>query len=139
MGKFADAIAQIQVIALAVEGIEAAPSAPIEASIEYPIAITYPGTGTFHVEAAAQAKDLHGIICDVMLGGSMLQKTVTSAITILEAFQQALQNDPYLNQKAVIIFTEGITYEFGRIEWANQDHIGFRFTIPVKIRQAVST
>lgn len=141
MTLFDDVIARIQTIALAVEGIEAAPDEPTEATMKYPIAITYPGSGTLHLEGAAQARDLHNIICDVMLGGTMLNKTVASAKTILIAFKNGLQDDPYLTTKGVINFGEGagISYEFGRIEWANQGHIGFRFTIPVKIRQAVST
>lgn len=128
------AITQLQTHALAA-GASEAPIDPPEGNAGFPFSVCYPSTGTIRLEGANTRRDLHSLFLDFHLSRQNLPTDVEAAEVFLEAFPDLLINDPTLGGAVdTIRFDEGITYQFGNLSYGSLETIGFRFTIPVKIR-----
>lgn len=134
-----DAIKVIQTHAVSLAGVMNAPENPLP-EMQLPFAVTYPARGTLNSETANADRDIHRIFSEIHLAPN-LAEAVKASKTILESYGELLKNDPQLSDTDsnptvdTIVFP--IEYSFGRLEWAGDDHVGFRFEINVKQRNAI--
>ena len=137
-----DAIAAIQPIALTVSDgtttVTAAPNDPKEAIAEFPFVVSYPAKGTLELETYGPGKDKHIIYTELHLSRNVLNEAVAKAKLYLEDFAAKIKADTTLSGASDTIVWP-IPYTFGSLDWAGENHLGFRFEITVKIRKPVST
>ena len=137
MSKSLDnAIKKIQAYAESLEDIQAAPAAPIESLSVYPYCVTYPATGTLKPEAVAAERDIHTIYSEIHINPVLIAEAVPLAIRLLKDFGALLKASPTLDGTVDSIIYP-IRYTFGRLEWSNETHIGFRFEIDLKLRNVL--
>jgi len=140
MATLREAISAIQAHAITA-GAQEAPTDPTESNVKFPFSVCYPSTGTIGGEAQAQRRDLVNLFLDYHVARQLLPQDVQTALTFYEAFPDLLINDPTLggNVSALNMGRDnGISFQFGQMEYAGIDTIGFRFTIPVKVRSATA-
>ncbi|MCZ2078370.1 MAG: hypothetical protein LC130_25645 [Bryobacterales bacterium] len=129
------AITQLQVHALA-SGAQEAPVDPPEGNAGFPFSVCYPGSGTIKSETYNVRRDLASVVLDYHINRQNLPTDVEAVESFLEAFPDLLINDPTLGGAVdTIRFDEGISYQFGEMEYAGVPTVGLRFTIPVKLRR----
>jgi hypothetical protein len=113
------------------------PVDPPEGNAGFPFAVCYPNSGTIRSETKGARRELDSLVLDYHLSRQNLPTDVQTAEAFLEAFPDLLINDPTLGGSVETIrFDEGVSYQFGSMTYAALDTIGFRFTIPVKLRRA---
>jgi len=140
-----DAIKSIQDLALGLGSgdIKAAPDAPIESINVFPFCMTYPASGTLNREQAGVKRDIHTIFSEVHINPVNLGPSVEKMMSVLEEYALALQQNPTLTDTSDAITVDTIVYpirySFGSLRWAEEEHLGFRFEIDVKIRNSLST
>lgn len=128
------AISALQTKVLTLSEIKAAPSEPPEAMGQFPFAVAYPKGGDFRLESAGFGTYLHTLICEIHTARVMLPRAVAQAIPYIESFVGLLIADPTLGGSVTAV--NAVRYEFGRLSWAGEEHIGVRFEIDVKILQS---
>lgn len=136
------AITQLQALALTCTGVKYAPTSPPDNIEVFPFAVAYPQNGTVRVESFNQRRGLHTIIVEFHVSRVILKTAVAAALAYIEEYSDKLVGDVKLADSVdTILFGEdgGVTYEFGRLAWADVDTIGVRFHVPVKIRSYVTT
>jgi len=127
------AIANIQNKVATLPGIKAAPSEPPEGMGQFPFAVTYPKNGSFRLESAGFGTYLHTLICEIHVARVILPRAISQTIPYIESFIQIVLSDPQLG--GTVTSANVIRYEFGRLVWAGEEHIGVRFEVDVKILQ----
>ena len=129
------AIIQIQTYAKSC-GVESAPDDPIDSNTIFPFSIAYAdGPNTIIGQAKSDRKDIITIFLDVHFALQMLPENVQQAISFYDDFPDYIINYPTLNDTVdTVVLDDGIKCEFGSMEYAGTKTIGWRFSIPVKIR-----
>lgn len=125
------AILDIQKKVAALEGIEAAPDSPTEGINVYPFSVCYAKSGQIEFASAGWGNYLHTLVCEIHLSRSMLAEAVECALPYIESFVQSLMADPRLGN--TVSTTNQIRYLFGLLQWGDDNNIGVRFEIDVKI------
>lgn len=128
-----DAVAAVQVKALALSGVKAAPANPPEAINQFPFSVCYPRTGRLTLQSAGWGIYLHTVICEIHVARLLLPQAVAQAAPYIELFAGALIADPKLN--GTVVTVNELRYTFGWLEWADDRHIGVRFELDVKLHQ----
>lgn len=139
--SLANAISRCQVHALACSGMKAAPDDPPDNLSVFPFSVAYPERGQIFGESGNLIRGIHVIIVEIHVARTILKEAVKLAKGYVEEFSAKIVADPTLNGAVDNVLFEAeqqVTYEFGRLEWANTPTIGVRFHIPVKIRNATS-
>lgn len=132
------AIAAIQVHALAIEEVIAAPEVAAPSINQLPFAVSYPFRTQGFVNDASSYKQLHTIRTEFHLGKFLMPENITKANAIQKAFMGKMRGDVTLGGAVnTIIFDEdggGIPGFFGGLVWGGQQdqHIGWQFEITVK-------
>ena len=140
-----DAIIRIQAIALGLGSgnIKAAPNTPVEGMASFPFCVTYPASGTIGREDATGTRNIHTVFSEVHINPVNLAPSVELMQSVLEEYGLALQQAPTLTATDDSITVDTIVYpiryQFGNLQWAGEDHLGFRFEIDLKIRGSLST
>ena len=140
MATVREIIAVIQGHALTA-GAKQAPVDPPEGNAGFPFSVCYIGSSTILVEAQSQRRDIVVLNLDFHIARAHLPMDVQAALSFYESFPDLLVNDPLLaGTSSGITFGReaGIGVAFGGMEYAGIETIGFRFTIPVKIRSATA-
>jgi len=127
----AEAVTAIQARLAALEAIREAPSSPPEAAHQFPFAVTYPRTGQETPQSAGWSVGLHTLVCEVHIARLILAQDVARAIPLYEEVRSALLADPTLGGAVETI--TGLSYRFGRMEYAGQETIGYSIEIQVKL------
>lgn len=127
------AIGNLQAKALTLTGMKAAPTEPPEAMNQFPFTVSYPKSGSLTLQSAGFGTYLHTIICEVHVGRISLARAVSQAIPYVEEMVSKLIGDPTLG--GTVAAVNAVRYEFGRVVWGGEEHIGVRFEVDVKILQ----
>ena len=90
------AIANLQTKALSLSGMKSAPSAPPEANVSFPFAVSYERTGTFISHASGFGDELVTIFTEIHVSRIMLQTAVAQAMAFRDPFIKLLMADPTL-------------------------------------------
>ena len=137
------AIAKLQEHALSCKGVKKAPTKLAESMGPYPFVVSYPERGQLMAESGNLTHELHTIVTEFHAAPrAMLGKAVEIATPYISEFFRKLVLDPKLgNEVDTIQFgsERPLVYEFGRLEWATTETIGFRLHTIVKIRTSAST
>lgn len=128
------AIQAIQAHAVAA-GAAAAPTYPPEAMSQFPFAVTYPESGWSEDKDAGWGQDVHVVVTEVHYARQLLPRAVEQALPFWEAFTARLANDPTLGGacETIVPGPEGITYRFGRLAYAEEEHVGWQIRIKLVI------
>jgi len=127
---FADAIAQIQSMVKSLALIKEAPSEPPESANQFPFTIAYPGRGTFQFETYGWGTGLNEIVLEVHFARTNLPKAIRQAIPFHEQFLDLLIADPTLS--GTVTTVNQVDYEFGQLEYASVQTIGWLYTLRLK-------
>lgn len=135
----AGAITQLQVISLACSGMKAAPATLPDNMSAYPFTICYPGSGELNCEGYDATRAIHNLTLDFHAGPiTMRGLSMNTGIPILEELHRRIALDPTLGGNvSTLVFP--IVYQASEFDWGQQKSVGFRLTIPVKIRGIAST
>ena len=131
MSTLVDAITNIQAKADALSGIKAAPVNPPEDMSQFPFSVCYANIGGVEFRASGFGDYLHTIYCEIHVARIILPKAVAQAMPYIESFVSSVIADPTLGGNVSVV--NNIRYTFGRLDWADKQHIGIRFEIDVKI------
>jgi len=138
MATVREIIAKIQAHAITA-GANEAPTDPPESNAGFPFSVCYIASGTIGAEAQGQRRDLLSLNLDYHLARQNLPTAIEQSLAFYESFPDLLINDPMLGgtASALNMGREGnIGVQYGGMEYAGVKTIGFRFSIPVKIRSA---
>lgn len=137
------AINTVQRLALECAGVKSAPQDPKEALKFMPFAVSYLSNFTLQRMDASFKKDIHTIFAEVHISRALLDKAIDQGYDILEEFGLKLEQNPTLpstdNTDQVDTIIYPIRGTFGRVNWAGDEHIGFRLEIDVKIQGSLTT
>ena len=129
-----DAIERLQYHAGATTGIQAAPdNVDLTAGNNDVYALSFARNGEFGTEAAAQGRDIHNLVTQIVVRGSEILAIEQRAEGILETFVNKLRNDVTLNDKVTTIVGP-ITYQIVREVAQNQTTLTMEIITQVKIR-----
>lgn len=140
MATVRQAIAALQAHAITA-GAKEAPNDPPESNVAFPFAVCYMTTANIEVEAYAQRRDIVTLVLDYHWCRELLPLDIQAVMPFYESFPDLLINDPTLGGTVDTIRfgkDSSISVQFGGMEYAGQKTIGFRFSIPVKIRSAAA-
>ena len=112
-----------------------APTTPNEAQILFPFAITYDRSGELILQSSSWAYDLATIVSEIHVARQILAKDIALAMTFREPFLRALIGDQTLNSQVASM--NAIRYAFGKLEYAGDETIGYRFEIDIKLHLTV--
>lgn len=132
------AIAQLQTYALTLAGVKTAPAYAPDGVGPFPFVVSYPGEGEWTPEDASGKRNLHRIKTEIHVArAGDLPKALEAVIPYNELFGNKICANPTLaGTVATVVFP--ITYTFGPMAWGGVQTIGYRFTIPIKIRSAIT-
>ncbi len=136
-----DAINEIQIELLQVEGIKVAPEGDKlpESMGKFPFGITYPRSGQEQFPSEGWVKALHTVFTEVHVSRALLPAAMRLAVPIEQEFIDRMRRNPTLTTKVDFI-VQPILYTFGRLDWGTvrDAHLGYRFEITFKIERSVT-
>jgi hypothetical protein len=122
-----DAIARIQTLVAAVDGIRASPQYLPEAINIFPYSVCYAGNGSYDFGPSGVMKGLHNIILEIHVARKDLPRDTEKVMDYADSIPLAIMHDPTLG--ATVSTIGPITYTFGGMQYGDQLTLGFRFTI----------
>jgi hypothetical protein len=125
------AILRIQALAIACDGIKAAPAYPTDDAGVLPLAIAHVGGGTATAMNKTDAKLMMDIMIDVHFDRQILRLTYQKIDTFIPEFLLRLAGDPTL-ATAVSTIVYPVTFSVTPTQWDNIITQMVSFTIPVK-------
>jgi hypothetical protein len=139
MATLNDAVLAFHDLLAGLPAVRASAEYPPEAMGQFPFAMVYPGAGVFWLMGNAWSQDFHTLIGEVHLSRANLATAVKASLPIYEQVRNALANNPTLGGVVDTIHGEDepVRYQFGLLTWNDEKHIGWRFTIRVKINSAL--
>lgn len=126
------AILDLQSKALALSGMKYAPDSPPEATSAFPFAVSYEASGNLQLRSSGYADDLATIFTEFHVSRQILPKAIETAMAFRDPFLKSIIADPTLGGTVSTIVS--INKNFGFLEWAKIETVGYRFSITVKVR-----
>lgn len=120
----------------AISGIKDAPDKVPETVNVFPFAVTYERTGNLALRSAGWGQDFTEIVSELHVSRSLLGPAIKSAYGYKQTFLKKFITDPTLGG-TVDTVVDGVSYEFGRLEWGGTQTIGYRFSFRVKLALTV--
>jgi len=117
-------------------GVEEAPSAPTEGNIAFPFSVAYLRAADIYIDPGPAERDLVDLYLDIHLNRVDLPTDHVKMMTIYEALKPKFKNSPTLESTVDTVNADGspiVHVEYGRMQLGNQDTIGLRFLVRVKI------
>jgi hypothetical protein len=129
-----DACERLQYHARATAGVQVAPdNVDLSAGNSDVYSLSFARTGTFDTEAAAQSRDIHNLVTQIIVKGSEVLAIEQRAEGILETFVNKLRNDLTLNGTVTTIVGP-ITYQIVRAVEQDKTTLTMEIITQVKIR-----
>lgn len=132
------AVQRLQYHAALCSGVKLAPQKVPDNAAVFPFAVSYPEMGEVNSESYDATRALHTIITEFHVSNVMLGQAIDTVMPLMEEFHRRVKLDETLNGEVSNIVWP-VTYQFGRLTWANAETIGVRFHVPVKVRGIAST
>ena len=111
--------------------IKAAPNHAPEALTAFPFAVTYERSGVLQLRSYGWAQILPNILySELHIGRTLLPQAIELAQSMRDVFLKKFISDPQLGN--LVDTAQNINFEFGRLEWAGVQTLGYRFIIPTK-------
>jgi hypothetical protein len=130
-----DAIAQLQSMVGGLTGIKEAPVNVTESAQQFPFAIAYPQRGEFHFGDKGWGYSLNEIVLEIHFSRINLPKAIAKSLPYFEQVVDLLLADSNLSGTVQVV--ESFEFEYGQMEYANVDTIGWMFTLKVKLHRSV--
>jgi hypothetical protein len=139
-----DAIGEIQTQIAALTGIRSAPKYIEDKALPYPFVFAYPGRGRMIASPQGCMTGMHDIVLEFHVARKDLPRDAAKAYpyvdSIANKIMYALTHAQFTNIITAFGDDGGISYEFGALEWAGEQTLGFVFTIEqVKLQAAISS
>jgi len=137
MGKIQSACEAVLGIVRGVSGIRTAPDSPPSKMSSYPVAICYPGPGTFSRDNASATRKLTTLVLEVHVAYKDLDRDYRVLLPLADAVTDALLADITIDGAVdTILANDGIGFSgLTTLGYPPDNTIGFRWEIPTKIRE----
>lgn len=129
------AITQLQAHALSLSGVKDAPTYPPESIDIFPFAVAYLAEGNWS-RMTDFKKGIHTIFVEFHCNRGILPTAIQQATGFVDSFPNKILNEPTLcGEVDTILMDAGqpVKYQFGKLDWGNEEHVGVRFIIQFKI------
>lgn len=137
MSAIDNAVARLQVHALACTGVKGAPTYPVEDAGVLPLSIAYVQSGEFSADDAGTNRGLYTLNVDFHFARITMKDAYTRINRLVPEFKGYLCSDPKLNNTVdTIIFP--VTFEIIPTQWDSVQTQMVKFVIPVKVREATT-
>lgn len=127
MATVLSAVKGLAAIVRAVSGVRAAPDYPPDQMSEYPFAVTMARAGRFDFGVAGESKGLHDLVVQLHIARKDLPVDVQAAMGYSDSVPLAIMGDVTLGGNVSTF--QRISYEFGEMEYAGVQTVGFRWVI----------
>jgi len=127
-----DAISYLQGLIGALTGIEAAPDNPPEGMLALPYSICFVVDGTWEISPPGVQKGLLTLRLEIHFARGVLPEAVAQAMAYNQSIPNEILSNPTLGGNVNTI-TGPISFKFGEIDFETEKHIGYEFTVPVKM------
>uniref|UniRef100_A0A6M3M434 Tail protein n=1 Tax=viral metagenome TaxID=1070528 RepID=A0A6M3M434_9ZZZZ len=127
-----DAISYLQNLIGALTGIEAALDNPPEGTLALPCSICYVSDGTWEISSPGTQKGLLNLRLEIHFARGVLPEAVEQAMAYNQSIPNEILSNPTLGDNVNTV-TGPINFRFGNLEWAGEDHIGYEYTVPIKM------
>ena len=125
-----DAMSWLLTQAEAISGVSAAPTSPPEETSNFPFAVVKPATGEFQI-LGGFTTDFHQVWVEIHVSRADFSLGYKDDYAV-ESFIAKLTADAEMGGNG-LLEPGNPTVEFGEMQFAGIDTIGFRYTVPVKI------
>lgn len=133
------AITALTSIEAGLSGIRTAHDKTPEKLGELPCFINYPRRGTVTPapgSGCTMIKGLHTVVAELHVARKILPHAEGVARPYIDSFVKAVWADPTLG--GTVNTVNEIRYEYGRLEFGRETHLGVRFEIDFKLQEAVT-
>lgn len=120
-------IANIQSKWLSISGIKDAPPFALEGEGVFPFTMTYERSGEMQLQSAGWSTVFPSVWSEIHVGRALLPKAIELASSYRDPFLEKLRDDPTLGGTCQTIVR--VTWEFGNLQWATEQNLGYRFQI----------
>ena len=129
-------LTQLAVVEAALSGVARAHDETPENLGEFPCFINYPRSGTITAGPGGvqQVKGLHTVVAELHITRQDLPTAESIARPYLDSFPKAIWSDPTLAGTVNTVLE--IRYQYGRLEFGGERHLGVRFEIDFKLQEA---
>lgn len=118
-------IAEIQTIS----GIRRVPEQPPENNDQFPFAIVYPGTGSYHQAPAVVMTGLHNVTIELHVSRKDLPRDYSTVMNLIDKIPEELMKLHNAGGFSDLATFGDIEYSFGSMIWAGVDTLGVRYTM----------
>jgi len=127
-----DAIARLQSHAISLSGVKEAPIDPPESANQFPFAISYVRSGSWHVESAGLSHAFVVLVTEIHVARNILPLDIQAALPFFEPFLRKLLADQELN--GTVNNIGNVDFSFGAMQYGEQGDIpittiGWQFII----------
>ena len=132
-------LTRLSVIEDAISGVVRAHDETPESLSEFPCFINYPRRGTVTPAPGGVAlaiKGLHTVVCELHITRQVLPTAEGVARPFIDLFCKAIFADPKLGNTVDTV--NEMRYEYGRLEFGKEQHLGVRFEVDFKLQESVS-
>lgn len=131
MATLQGAIDQIQAVVGAVSGIKAAPDEPPDQINFFPFAVCYARTGRYSIGPPDTMHGIHVLWLEIHVarGADRLDNDVAKAMAFAKSVPDAIFGAYKAGTLTALEVIQGISYEFGPLDWGGAPTLGFRFII----------
>lgn len=132
-------LTQLATVEATITGIKRAHDETPESLSEFPCFINYPRRGTVTPAPGGVAlaiKGLHTVVCELHITRQDLPTAESVARPFIDRFVKAVWADPKLGNTVDTV--NEIRYEYGRLEFGREQHLGIRFEVDFKLQESVS-
>jgi hypothetical protein len=119
----------VQAMMRDLDGVLEAPDEAPEQMVQFPFIVAFPRSGEISRESV-QAMGLHTMYIEVHIGRQVLPSAIRMALPFGKSVPDALWADPKLGGNVSTI--RAIRYTFGRLDWGQEQHVGWRFELDFK-------
>lgn len=130
------AITALVTVAGQVSGVAKAYDDPPESIQVFPAAIVYTAAGEMTGVSSGLSRNIHQIRIDILSSRQQLQQAVSESRAWPDSLLTRLRADETLGG-TVNAIVYPVVYESLSMQYNNLTHYGLRFTVPVKIMEAV--
>ncbi|MGD8499058.1 MAG: hypothetical protein PVJ86_00330 [Phycisphaerales bacterium] len=130
-------LSQLAIVEATITGVKRAHDETPESLSEFPCFINYPRRGTVTpVDACLAVHGLHTVVCELHITRQDLPTAEGVARPFIDLFVKAVWADPKLSNTCDTV--NEIRYEYGRLEFGREQHLGIRFEVDFKLQESVS-
>jgi len=132
-------LTQLSVVEADITGVVRAYDETPESLSEFPCFVNYPRRGTVTPAPGSVSraiKGIHTVVCELHITRQNLPTAEGTARPFIDRFCKKVFADPKLGNTVDTV--NEIRYEYGRLDFGGEQHLGVRFEVDFKLQESVS-